>query len=83
MKECTDPSRSTSSAPTPQKRRECLRVGRRWNGWGRDCYRKGKKKPTVGRLTDLPWVGETTYSRFFRRPPWVSFSPFEDPPSLG
>ena len=32
--------------------------------------RKGevKKDPTVGRRTDLPWVGETTYSRFFRRP---------------
>ena len=27
-----------------------------------------KKKPTVGRRTDLPWVGETTYSSFFRRP---------------
>ena len=28
----------------------------------------GKKEPTVGRTCDLPWVGETTYSRFFRRP---------------
>ena len=27
-----------------------------------------KKRPTVGRRCDLPWVGETTYSRFFRRP---------------
>ncbi|ERJ71582.1 hypothetical protein HMPREF1556_01228 [Porphyromonas sp. oral taxon 278 str. W7784] len=25
-----------------------------------------KKRPTVGRSNDLPWVGETTYSRFFR-----------------
>ena len=32
------------------------------------CQGKGKKNPTVGRSTDLPWVGETTYSRFFRRP---------------
>ena len=29
---------------------------------------EAKKGPTVGRSTDLPWVGETTYSRFFRRP---------------
>jgi len=27
-----------------------------------------KKRSTVGRLCDLPWVVETTYSRFFRRP---------------
>lgn len=24
-----------------------------------------KKGPTVGRIGDLPWVDETTYSRFF------------------
>ena len=37
-------------------------------------FRRGKKtthgrsskKPTVGRRCDLPWVGKTTYSRFFR-----------------
>ena len=29
---------------------------------------EAKKGSTVGRRTDLPWVGETTYSRFFRRP---------------
>ncbi|ERJ72078.1 hypothetical protein HMPREF1556_00932 [Porphyromonas sp. oral taxon 278 str. W7784] len=22
----------------------------------------------VGRLCDLPWIGQATYSRFFRRP---------------
>ena len=32
------------------------------------ALRGAKKKPTVGRRCDLPWVGETTYSRFFRRP---------------
>ena len=31
------------------------------------CSEEGKKEPTVGRKCDLPWVGETTYSRFFRR----------------
>ena len=30
--------------------------------------RRGKNRSTVGRRSDLPWVGETTYSRFFRRP---------------
>ena len=38
-----------------------------------------KKGPTVGRRTDLPWVGEATYSRFFRRPTvgrfWGALSP--------
>ena len=29
----------------------------------------GKKDPTVGRRDDLPWVAETTYSRFFSPPP--------------
>ena len=37
--------------------------------WGRGARSQGvKKRSTVGRLCDLPWVGETTYSRFFRRP---------------
>ena len=27
-----------------------------------------KKRPTVGRRCDLPWVASETYSRFFRRP---------------
>ena len=26
-------------------------------------YRRSPIKPTVGRLTDLPWVARTTYSR--------------------
>ena len=34
-----------------------------------------KKGSTVGRLYDLPWVGETTYSRFFRRPTVGPFLP--------
>ena len=34
----------------------------------RDCSWRRKKKPTVGRLGDLPWVGHATYSRFFQRP---------------
>ena len=29
---------------------------------------RGQKGPMVGRRCDLPWVAETTYSRFFRRP---------------
>ena len=29
---------------------------------------RGQKNPTVGRRCDLPWVVETTYSRFFWRP---------------
>ena len=29
---------------------------------------RAKKGSTVGRLCDLPWVAETTYSRFSRRP---------------
>ena len=46
-------------------------------GWGKaspsdevekGALRGGKKRPTVGRPCDLPWVGETTDSRFFRRP---------------
>ena len=28
---------------------------------------RSSKKPTVGRQCDLPWVGKTTYSRFFSR----------------
>ena len=26
---------------------------------------RGEKRSTVGRLCDLPWIVETTYSRFF------------------
>ena len=32
------------------------------------CSEGGKKDSTVGRPCDLPCIGETTYSRFFRRP---------------
>jgi len=32
-------------------------------------YGRSSKKPTVGRDDDLPWVAETTYSRFFSPPP--------------
>ena len=28
-------------------------------------YYKGQKRPTVGRLDDLLWVGEATYHRFY------------------
>ena len=34
-----------------------------------------QKRPTVGRLCDLPWVASTTYSRFFRRPTVGRFLP--------
>ena len=37
-------------------------------GLGEEALRRGKKGSTVGRLCDLPWIAETTYSRFFRRP---------------
>ena len=32
-------------------------------------YGRSPIKPTVGRLTDLPWVASTTYSRFLLPPP--------------
>ena len=38
------------------------------SGGGERACEGGKKDPTVGRACDLPWVVETTYSRFFRRP---------------
>lgn len=34
-----------------------------------NAYEGSQEKPTVGRLTDLPWVASATYRRFF-------FSPF-------
>ena len=37
-------------------------------GLGEGALRRAKKGSTVGRRCDLPWVAETTYSRFFRRP---------------
>ena len=35
-----------------------------------------RKKPTVGRRCDLPWVGQATYRRFFSAP---SVSPLRNP----
>ena len=31
-------------------------------------YGRSSKKPTVGRIDDLPWVGKATYRRSFFRP---------------
>ena len=48
---------------------EVLLVRRSPFRWDQGARSQGvKKRSTVGRLCDLPWVGETTYSRFFRRP---------------
>ena len=45
---------------------------------------RGKKRSTVGRLCDLPWIVETTYSRFFRRPTVGRFlTPSEVPCQAG
>ena len=38
------------------------------SGGGERACEGGKNRCTVGRTCDLPWIGETTYSRFFRRP---------------
>ena len=40
-----------------------------------------QKRPTVGRIDDLPWIGKTTYSRFFRRPAVDRFLPLPSPHS--
>ena len=55
---------------------EVLLVRRSLFRWGRGARSQGvEKRSTVGRLCDLPWVGETTYSRFFRRPTVGRFLP--------
>ena len=37
-------------------------------GSKKTTYGRSPKKPTVGRLTDLPWVAKATYRRFLFRP---------------
>ena len=39
-----------------------LRLGGEGEGQ-KTTYGRSSKKPTVGRLTDLPWVAKTTYRR--------------------
>ena len=48
-----------------------------------DDLGRGKKRSTVGRLCDLPWIGQATYSSFFDDLPWVVFDPLESPLSTG
>ena len=64
---------------------EVLLVRRSPFRWGQGARSQGvKKRSTVGRLCDLPWVGETTYSRFFRRPTVGRFlTPSEVPCQTG
>ena len=64
---------------------EVLLVRRSLFRWGRGARSQGvEKRSTVGRLCDLPWVGETTYSRFFRRPTVDRFlTPSEVPCQAG
>ena len=42
-------------------------LGGDWEGQ-KTTYGRSPKKPTVGRLTDLPWVAKTTHSRFYLGP---------------
>ena len=37
-------------------------------GGEKTTYGRSPKKPTVGRIDDLPWVGKATYRRSFFRP---------------
>ena len=41
---------------------------RRVRGGEKTTYGRSSKKPTVGRIDDLPWVGKATYRRSFFRP---------------